>query len=136
MNSKDPNPTIVRARDVMSTQMVFVDGMANANEAAQLMRNEKVDALLVKKRNADDAWGILTVVDLIRGVVLDDRVAKRVHVYEIMTKPVVTVPADMDVRYVVRLMMHTQIRHILVMEGNQHVGLLSFTSLILEKGLF
>ncbi len=136
MNPNESKPTIVRARDVLSKEMVYIDGMATAQEAAQLMRKEKVDILLVNKRNADDAWGILSVVDLIRGVMIDDRDAQRVHVYEIMTKPVVTVPGDMDVRYVVRLMMRTQIRHVLVMEGNENLGLFSFTSLILEKGLF
>lgn len=136
MNPIDSNQTIVRARDVMSQQMVFIDGMATAQEAAQMMRDEKVDALLVNKRNANDAWGILSVQDLISGVVMEDRSAERVNVYEVMTKPVITVPTDMDVRYVVRLMIQAQIRHVLVTDGDQNAGLLSFNALILEKALF
>jgi CBS domain-containing protein len=60
--------------------------------------------LLVAKRNDDDAWGIVTIMDLVKSVIVPGRDAENVFVYEIMTKPVITVPAQMDIRYVIRLM--------------------------------
>ena len=47
--------SIIRGRDVMSTRIISIDGMATAREAAALMREEKVHSLLVNKRHADDA---------------------------------------------------------------------------------
>jgi CBS domain-containing protein len=59
-----------------------------------------------------------------------------VNVYEIMTKPVITVPADMDVRYVARLLYRAGIRRAPVEEGGEIVGMISLTFLILDNVLF
>jgi len=127
---------IVRARDVMNRRIVSIDGMATAKEAAAKMRLEKVSSLLVNKRHEDDAWGIVAVQDFIRGVIIPGRSPAEVNVYEIMTKPVITVPADMDIRYVARLIFRAGIRRAPVEYGGELVGIISLTSLILENELF
>jgi CBS domain-containing protein len=53
-----------------------------------------------------------------------------------MTKPVITVPADMDVRYVARLLHRAGIRRSPVEEGGELVGMISLSSLVLENELF
>ncbi|MFC1769553.1 CBS domain-containing protein [Nitrospirota bacterium] len=127
---------IVRARDVMSKNVPTIDGMATASDAANLMRKEQIAALLVEKRDADDAWGIIVVQDLIKGVIIPDRSSTEVNVYEIMTKPVITVHADMDVRYVARLIYRAGIRRAPVEENGKIVGMISLQSLVLDNELF
>jgi len=127
---------IVRARDVMHKQILSIDGMATAREAAARMRSERVFSLLVKKRHADDAWGILVVQDFIKGVIIPGRSPDDVHVYEIMSKPIITVPADMDIRYAARLIYRADIRRAPVEDKGEIVGLLSLSSLILDHELF
>lgn len=127
---------IVRAKDVMRKGVVSIDGMATAKEAAAKMRSEKVSYLLIKKRHDDDAWGIVVVQDFIRGVMVPDRSPNEVNVYEIMTKPVITVPADMDIRYVARLIYRAGIRRAPVEERGEIVGMISLSSLILDNELF
>lgn len=127
---------IIRARDVMHKEILTIDGMATAQEAAAQMRSEKTRCLLVKKRHPDDAWGIVVVQDLIKGVIIVGRSPAEVHVYEIMTKPVVTVPADMDIRYVARLLYRAGIRRAPVEDGGEIVGMISLSSLILENEFF
>lgn len=127
---------IIRARDVMQKRIVSIDGMATAKEAAAKMRSEKVSSLLVKKRHEDDAWGILVVQDFIRGVLIPGRSPAEVNVYEIMTKPVITVPANMDIRYVARLIYRAGIRRAPVEDAGELVGMVSLSSLILENELF
>jgi len=128
--------SIIRARDVMNKRIVSIDGMATAKEAAAKMRSEKVSSLLVNKRHPDDAWGILVVQDFIKGVIIAGRSPSDVNVYEIMTKPVITVPADMDIRYVARLIYRAGIRRAPVEDGGELVGIISLTSLILDNELF
>ena len=128
--------SIIRARDVMNQRVVSIDGMATAKEAAAKMRSEKVASLLVKKRHPDDAWGILVVQDFIKGVIIPGRSPSEVNVYEIMTKPVITVPADMDIRYVARLIYRAGIRRAPVEDEGKLVGIISLTSLILDNELF
>lgn len=131
-----PDTPIVRARDVMHKGIVSIDGMATAKEAAARMRSEKVSCLLVDKRHPDDAWGILVVQDFIKGVIIPGRSPSEVNVYEIMTKPVITVPADMDIRYVARLIHRAGIRRAPVEEKGEIVGVISLSSLILDNELF
>lgn len=133
--STDSTP-IIRARDVMNRRIVSIDGMATAKEAAAKMRSEKVPSLLVNKRHTDDAWGIVVVQDFIKGVIIPGRLPAEVNVYEIMTKPVITVPADMDIRYVARLIFRAGIRRAPVEYEGELIGMISLTSLILENELF
>lgn len=130
------NTSIIRARDVMQKKIVSIDGMATAREAAALMRSEKVSCLLVQKRDDDDAWGIIVTQDFIRGVIIAGRPSSEVNVYEIMTKPVISIPADMDIRYVARLLYRAGIRRAPVENEGEIVGMISLSSLILENDLF
>lgn len=133
--STDKN-SIIRAMDVMQKEITTIDGMATAREAAATMRSEKVQCLLVEKRHPDDAWGIVVVQDFIKGVIMAGRSPGEVNVYEIMTKPVVMVPADMDIRYVARLIYRAGIRRAPVEDKGNIVGMISLTSLILDNDLF
>ena len=130
------NTTIIRARDIMHKGIVSIDGMATASEAVAIMRSENVPSLLVKKRHKDDAWGILVIQDLVAGVIIPERSPAEVNVYEIMTKPVITVPADMDIRYVARLIYRAGIRRAPVEEGGEIVGIISLSSLVLDNEIF
>jgi signal-transduction protein with cAMP-binding, CBS, and nucleotidyltransferase domain len=127
---------IIRARDVMYTKVVSIDGMATAREAAEKMRAEKVPSLLVDKRHQDDEWGILVVQDFITTVIIPGCSPDEVNVYEMMTKPVLTVPGNMDVRYVARLLYRSGIRRAPVVENSEIVGMLSLSNLIRNGKLF
>jgi len=128
--------SIIRARDVMHKGIVSIDGMATAKEAVAKMRSERVSSLLVNKRHTDDAWGIVVVKDFIKGVIIPDRSPSEVNLYEIMTKPIITVPADMDIRYVARLIYRAGIRRAPVEDGGELIGMISLSSLILDNELF
>lgn len=127
---------IVRARDVMQKGVVSIDGMATAKKAAAKMRAERVSALMVEKRDSDDAWGIISVQDLIQGVIIPGRSSTEVNVYEIMKKPVLPIPAEMDIRYVARLIYQVGIWRAPVEEHGELVGMVSLSSLILDNELF
>ena len=123
---------IIRARDVMQKEVLSIDGMASAKEAAAKMRSSHAAELLVARRNDDDAWGIVTIMDLVKSVIVPGRDAENVFVYEIMTKPVITVPAQMDIRYVIRLMQRIGVRRAPVEDKGEIVGMISLSSLVLN----
>lgn len=120
----------------MMKKVVFIDGMATAKEAVELMRREKVEALVVQKRDARDAYGIVVLQDLIKGVIIPDRGSEAVNVFEIMTKPAISVPADMDIRYVARLLIRAGLRIAPVEENGEYIGMISLATLILDNILF
>lgn len=123
---------IIRVKDVMHREVLSIDGMASAKEAAAKMRGSRVFELLVSKRNEDDAWGIVTVMDLIKSVFIPGRDPETVFVYEIMTKPVVTIPAEMDIRYAIRLIQRIDVRRAPVDEKGELVGMITLSGLILD----
>jgi signal-transduction protein with cAMP-binding, CBS, and nucleotidyltransferase domain len=129
-------PKIIRVRDVMHKGIISIDGMATTREAVKKMKDNQVFSLLVNKRHADDAWGILVSQDIIKGTILPGRSMDEVNVYEVMTKPVITVPADMDIRYAVRLIYRAGIRRAPVEEKGELVGMISLISLILDENVF
>jgi len=126
---------VVRVRDVMYKEVLSIDGMASAKEAAAMMRSSKVTELLVAKRSDDDAWGIVTVMDLIKSVMVPGRDAETVFVYEIMTKPVITIPAGMDIRYAIRLIQRIGIHRAPVEHMGEIVGMITLSSLIMDQDI-
>jgi CBS domain-containing protein len=127
---------IVRAKDIMDTTIHYIDGIATVKEAAEVMRKEKVTTLIVQKRTVDDAWGLIAAQDMIRGVIIADKRAEIVHVYEIMSKPIITVTSEMDIRYVAQLMNRVGIRRAPVEDCGELVGIVSHADLILKSNLF
>ena len=124
------------AKDVMTHKIVIVDGMATAKEAVELMRKEKVVTLIVKKRHPQDACGIVDIHDFINGVIIPDKTSEEVNVFEIMTKPLISIPANMDVKYVANLMVNVGIQMAPVEENGEYIGIVSLSDLVLDNLLF
>ena len=124
------------AKEVMTKKVIMIDGMATVKEAVEIMRKEKVDSLIVDKREPNDAYGIVNVHDFIKGVFLLDKTSEEVNVFEIMTKPVVSVPADMDARYVASLLTNVGVRMAPVEQNGKYIGMVSLSGLVLENLLF
>ena len=132
----DTKRSFQSAKDVMTKKVVFVDGMATAKEAVAIMRIEKVEALIVKKRHQQDAYGIVVLYDFVKGVIIPDKTSEEVNVFEVMTKPTISVPGNMDVRYVASLLMKVGLRMAPVEENGEYIGMVSLSDLILDNLLF
>ena len=126
---------IIRAREIMREGVVTIDGIATAHAAIEIMQKEDVSSLVIKKRTPDDAWGMVTLVDIVREVIAPGRSPEDVNVYEMMTKPVVTVPEEMDVRYVGRLLVNLNMRRVPVEKDGRLVGMVSLADIVLKAGL-
>jgi signal-transduction protein with cAMP-binding, CBS, and nucleotidyltransferase domain len=119
--------TFKKAKDIASEKLFFIDGLASVRDAAQLMKSKNVQALIIKKRNNEDAHGIITVTDIIKGVLIPNKTLDEVSVYEIMTKPVFSIPSQLNVKYVPRLMLKHNIKIAPVEENGEMIGLIDFS---------
>ena len=124
------------AKDVMTKKVILVDGMITTKEAVDIMRKEKVESLIIKKRSPQDACGIVNIHDFIKGVIIKDKTSEEVNVFEIMTKPVISIPANMDAKYVASLLINTGIGIAPVEENGKYIGMVSLSNLILENLFF
>ena len=129
------NSVLIRVKDVMKTDFGTIDGVATIADALKKMKTLKTAVLIVNKRNEDDEYGMLTSGDIARHVLAKDRAPDRVNVYEIMSKPVISVHPDMDIRYCSRLFANYNLVRAPVLENNKVVGMVSPNSLVLD-GLY
>jgi CBS domain-containing protein len=118
-----------KARDVMTKDIVCIDGSATVAEAVQMMREESVSSLIVNRRNPDDAWGIVTQKDVVTKVVDPGKRSAEVRVFEIMSKPLITVAPGLALKYCARLFCVSGIRRAPVFDGKAIVGILSNTDI-------
>ncbi len=125
---------IITARDIMHTQFIEVDGLTTVKEAIRRLREADVSVILVKKRNAHDAFGIVLLSDIAKKVLARDRSPERVNIYEIMSKPVVRIDPELDVRYCARLFDQFGLSVCPVIEQDQVIGMISYGELVM-KGL-
>ena len=129
------NRPIIRVRDVMKTDFVMIDGIATVEEALKKMKALKTSVLIVNKRYEDDEYGMITSGDIARHVLARDRAPERVNVYEIMSKPVISVHPDMDIRYCSRLFANYNLVRAPVIENRSVIGIVSPNALVLD-GLY
>ena len=95
---------ILRVQDIMRTEVRSIDRLATVAEAIVLMRRHGVSSLVVPRRDDDDEFGLILVSDIASKVIAENRAPERVNVYEVMSKPVLTLASRMQARYAVRLL--------------------------------
>ena len=115
--------------DVMHKNVATIDGSETAASAVAMMRQKKVSSLVVNRRTHEDAWGIVTRKDIVSKIVDPGKDPKTVKVYEIMTKPVVTVSPGLALKYCARLFNNAGIRRAPVFDGKEIVGIISNTDI-------
>ena len=96
------------------------------------MRENKAEVVIVKKRHEHDALGIVLLSDVAKKVLAKDRAPERVNVYEIMSKPVIPVEPDLDVRYCARLFERFGLSNAPVVENGKVIGIVSYPELVFD----
>ena len=125
---------MMRAQEIMTTDVVTINGSATVAEAGKLMKDKGLRSLIVERRTEDDPYGMVTETDVIYKVAAHGHAPKAMRVYQIMTKPCITVPPELGVEYVARLFSQTRIRRAPVVRGRL-LGEISITD-ILRKSDF
>ena len=125
---------VVRVADVMEHDYVVIDGTATVAEALAVLRERNAHFLIVAKRHEDDEFGIVLVSDIAKQVLAHNRSPERTNVYEIMSKPVLSVRPEMDIRYCARLFRRFGISTAPVIDGGEIRGIVAYDELVL-KGL-
>jgi CBS domain-containing protein len=122
----------MKASDIMSRDVVTVKGVTRVSEAVKLMRDSGLRALIVSRRDRDDAYGIVTEVDIAYKVAAYGKDPQTMRVFEIMTKPCITVSPDLGVEYVARLFANTGIRRAPVVDTELR-GIISVTDILMQS---
>lgn len=123
---------MLTATDIMTKDVVTIRSSATAAEAIGLMQAKGIKALIVDRRYEQDAYGIVTAADILAKVTAIGRSPAQVRVFEIMTKPCITVNPDLGVTYIARLFTQTGIQQAPVIQGKL-LGLISTTDILTQE---
>jgi CBS domain-containing protein len=122
----------MRVGDLMVSKLLSVDGLATVAEVMALMKRHRVSSIAVNRRNEDDELGLVVVSDVARQVIARNRAPERVNVYEIMSKPVLTLPAEMLARYAVRLLVRFGLSRAVVVDHDRSpLGMVTLRDLVM-----
>ena len=123
---------ITRVRDVMKSNFDLVDGRSTVMEALKKMKHVETKSLIVDKRHDDDEYGMLLISDVAKKVLAMDRSPDRINVYEIMSKPVLSVDPDMDIRYCARYFERFGLTRAPVVDHGKVIGIVSYTDMVMK----
>jgi signal-transduction protein with cAMP-binding, CBS, and nucleotidyltransferase domain len=119
--------------EIMSTNNIVTisaNSEKNAQDAANLMIKNKVGSVIVID-NRGEPLGIITERDIVKRICIQNVIASKITVDEIMSSPVMTIMSYDSVDTASRVMTKNRIKRLVVLEeDNRITGLLSVTDIM------
>ncbi len=123
---------IVRVRDVMKPDFDMVDGMDTIADALKNSKHPDTKCFIVDVRHENDEYGIVLLSDIAKMVLAKNKSPERVNIYEIMSKPVVYVDPELDIRYCTRLFENFGLNRAPVIDQKKVVGIIGYADIVLR----
>jgi len=124
--------TGIRVRDVMKPEVDIVDGMMTVSAVLRSLKFPETRTIIIQKRHEDDEYGVVMFSDIARKVMAPRRSPDRVNIYEIMSKPVISVHPAMDIRFCINLLHQFGMSRVPVIQDGQICGLVSYTDIVMK----
>ena len=114
---------LAKVEDVMTRSLIiYTKPERHVNRAIATMIHRKIGAILIYDGKE---WGIVTRKDIMKKVLALGRDPKAVRCSEIMSKPLVTISRNADLKEAIELMTKKDVRRLGVTENGKIVGLIS-----------
>ena len=123
---------VQRVRDIMLPEITTIDGLTKVSETLEIMKEKDVQSVLIRPRNEDDVYGLITLRDIARKVIAPRKRLSEVHAYEIMSKPVLMINPNMPTSYAARFLTNFNISWAPVMENDKLVGVVSLSGIVMN----
>lgn len=136
--------TTIKARTLLTREVVSVCQTTSILAAAQVMSKEGISSLLITSNSADDVVGILTDMDMRQRVVASG-IDTSEDVGAVMSTDFVTIDHNAYVFEAMLTMLRDNLQHLPILNGRKALGVLSLSdivryesqsSLLLVKGIF
>ena len=118
---------VEHVKDIMTKEVVTIDGTKTALDAAKLMSEKGISSLIVVKEGLPE--GIITERDFIKKVCSKQLEISKVNIFEIMSRIRTFAEPDTPIEVAVQRMANKRIRRLPVMQQGQVVGIITVTDL-------
>lgn len=117
---------MIRAKTIMTENVITINENATIEEAMKLMVKKRVNSLLITKNNYPIA--IVTENNLIKGTL--NKKPKKVKVKDIMNKNFLTININANYSYIVKKLRNEKIKRFPVVENNKLIGIITEMDII------
>jgi len=130
-DGKEGRPMADKARDIMSTRIVFIDSKGTLADAARLMRENNIgDVLIIQD---DQVRGILTDRDIVVRGIAAGHEPTATPAMDIASENVASVSPDDEVETVKETMARHAVRRVPVIDKSKVVGIVSIGDLVKKE---
>ncbi len=127
--------TGIKVCDAMTEQPVTIGPNATLKQCAELMKKERVGALLVKDK--EKLVGIITEQDIVIKAVSADLKASVVRAKDVMEANLITISPEKDIFDAIKMMRDYDVRHLPVLDRGKFLGLVTDKDVLkIEPDLF
>lgn len=114
-------------RDIMEKNVIIIGHDKTVLDAACLMKENEISFLVVLKN--EEPIGVVTESDFVRKLAVNDKVASKVPLSEIMSYKFRSVESTTEIEDAVQKMLNNKIRRLLVIDDGKLVGVITQTDL-------
>lgn len=128
MSVHEPEPEIL-VRDIMSRPPITAKETDNMTTVSKLMVKHNIGCIIVTDRTGKPT-GIITERDIVHRVAAKNILPAEVKVGDSMSRPIITILPGTSITDAAKLMNHSRIRRLAVIENDKLVGILTMKDIL------
>lgn len=123
---------LVTVEDIMipAEKVITLPSLATVRECLNPMQEKQVKSIIVEKNNNHDAFGIVTYTNVLNAIFSQDGDMDLLNVYDIATKPIIQISAELNIRYAAQMMLKHNVNRLLVTGNSELLGLISMNDIV------
>ena len=123
---------LVTVQEIMIPRkdIIMISSLESVRNCLQIMQDRKVKSIIVEKDNPHDAYGIVTYTNILHAIFSQDGDMDLLNVYDIATKPIIQVSADLNIKYAAQMMLNNNVNRLIVTDNGNLLGLLSMNDIV------
>jgi len=119
---------MTNARDIMSKKIITIETSSSVVEIAKIMNKNNISCIVLTEN--EKPCGIITERDYLSKIIAQNKEASDLSPTQIMSSPFTTVSAVALVDDVAQTMLENEIRHVVVMDKDHPIGIITITDFL------
>ncbi len=107
-----------------------ISSLETVRSCLRIMQDSNVKSIIVEKDNAHDAFGIVTYTNILDAIFSQEGDMDLLNVYDIATKPIIQVSAELNIRYAAQMMINNNVNRLVVTGNSELLGLVSMNDIV------